>query len=91
MKDVSFTVLEEEVSFDENGDPIASYDLVNWHAGSDGSVQFVKVGHYDASLGNENELVIDDSLIRWHGRQQVSPLSRDIKNCRLLVHLSDMY
>ncbi|XP_058846304.1 extracellular calcium-sensing receptor-like isoform X1 [Acipenser ruthenus] len=71
MKDVSFTVLEEEVSFDENGDPIASYDLVNWHAGSDGSVQFVKVGHYDASLGNENELVIDDSLIRWHGRQQI--------------------
>ncbi|XP_066566356.1 extracellular calcium-sensing receptor-like [Amia ocellicauda] len=70
MKRVSFSALGEEVRFDENGDPIASYDLMNWHEGADGSLQLVKVGYYDASLGSENELVINESAIRWHRGQQ---------------------
>ncbi|CAB1349305.1 unnamed protein product, partial [Coregonus sp. 'balchen'] len=38
MKQVKFSTLGEEVSFDHNGDPIASYDLMNWQSGQDGSL-----------------------------------------------------
>ncbi|XP_069053645.1 extracellular calcium-sensing receptor-like isoform X3 [Lepisosteus oculatus] len=71
MKQVRFSVLGEEVSFDENGDPVASYDLMNWQEGPDGSLELVKVGYYDASLGKGNDLVINESAIRWHRTQQV--------------------
>ncbi|KAJ8367765.1 hypothetical protein SKAU_G00077930 [Synaphobranchus kaupii] len=73
MKQTSFTIMGEEVSFNENGDPIASYDLVNWHQGRDGSLQLVKVGFYDASLGGEKDLFINESAIRFQGGQQVCP------------------
>uniref|UniRef100_A0A3B3SG59 Olfactory receptor C family, x2 n=1 Tax=Paramormyrops kingsleyae TaxID=1676925 RepID=A0A3B3SG59_9TELE len=56
MKQASFNMLGEQVSFDKNGDPIASYDLMNWQKGPDGSLQLVKVGFYDTSLGGEKEL-----------------------------------
>uniref|UniRef100_A0A3P8YBP7 G-protein coupled receptors family 3 profile domain-containing protein n=1 Tax=Esox lucius TaxID=8010 RepID=A0A3P8YBP7_ESOLU len=65
MKLVKFSTLGEDVSFDHNGDPIASYDLMNWHRGHDGSVQLVKVGFYDASLGDGQNLVINESVIQW--------------------------
>ncbi|XP_069053816.1 extracellular calcium-sensing receptor-like [Lepisosteus oculatus] len=71
MKQVRFSVLGEEVSFDENGDPVASYDLMNWQEGPDGSLELVKVGYYDASLGRENSLIINVSTVRWHRGQQV--------------------
>uniref|UniRef100_A0A3B4YJD0 Olfactory receptor C family, x3 n=1 Tax=Seriola lalandi dorsalis TaxID=1841481 RepID=A0A3B4YJD0_SERLL len=37
------------VNFDQNGDPIAYYDLMNWQRSPDGSLALVKVGFYDAS------------------------------------------
>ncbi|XP_064159384.1 extracellular calcium-sensing receptor-like [Anguilla rostrata] len=69
MKQTRFTILGEEVSFNENGDPIASYDLVNWHQGRDGSLQLVKVGFYDASLGRDEDLLINESAIQFQGQK----------------------
>ncbi|XP_051778587.1 extracellular calcium-sensing receptor-like [Erpetoichthys calabaricus] len=69
MRNVRFLTLGEEVSFDKNGDPIPSYDLINWQMGQDGSIEFVKVGYYDATLGTETELFINDSIILWRGEQ----------------------
>ncbi|XP_043558900.1 extracellular calcium-sensing receptor-like [Chiloscyllium plagiosum] len=40
----------EEISFDKNGDPVASYDLINWQKGENGTVRFVQVGFYDTAL-----------------------------------------
>ncbi|XP_029571785.1 extracellular calcium-sensing receptor-like [Salmo trutta] len=65
MKQVKFSTLGEEVSFDHNGDPIASYDLMNWQRGQDGSLRLVKVGFYDASLADGRDLVINDTVIQW--------------------------
>lgn len=73
MKQTRFTILGEEISFNEDGDPIASYDLVNWHEGHDGSLQLVKVGFYDASLSGEKDLFINESAIQFQGGQQVCP------------------
>ncbi|XP_051778495.1 extracellular calcium-sensing receptor-like [Erpetoichthys calabaricus] len=80
MKEVNFTTFGQEVSFDKNGDPIASYDLVNWHEGPGGTVQFVKVGFYDAALEGERELFINDSIIFWHGGKQ-APVSVCSNSC----------
>ncbi|GCB70794.1 hypothetical protein scyTo_0001372 [Scyliorhinus torazame] len=76
LKEVKFTnKFGEEISFDRNGDPIASYDLINWQRRVDGTVDFVKVGLYDAALPEEKSLVLDESAIFWHGDQNSVPLS----------------
>ncbi|XP_036441154.1 LOW QUALITY PROTEIN: extracellular calcium-sensing receptor-like [Colossoma macropomum] len=80
MKRTNFTVLGEDVRFDENGDPIASYDLMNWHTANDGSLQLVKVGFYDASLREDRDLVINESVIVWH-RGNKAPVSVCSKSC----------
>ncbi|XP_026048824.1 extracellular calcium-sensing receptor-like [Astatotilapia calliptera] len=64
MKHANFSALGEKVNFDQNGDPIAYYDLMNWQRAPDGSLNLVKVGFYDASLPGHS-LVINDSVIQW--------------------------
>lgn len=87
MKKTNFTTLGEFVYFDENGDPIASYDLMNWQVASDGLLQLVKVGFYDASLKEDSDLVIDESKIMWHRGNKVCPISSITRACfiRFLV------
>ncbi|XP_066566354.1 extracellular calcium-sensing receptor-like [Amia ocellicauda] len=46
LQEVSFTNLGEEINFDDNGDPIPSYDVINWQRGTDGNIKFVTVGLY---------------------------------------------
>lgn len=73
MKHANFSALGEKVNFDQNGDPIAYYDLMNWQRAPDGSLNLVKVGFYDASLPGHS-LVINDSVIQWPlGKKVCSP------------------
>ncbi|CAJ1065296.1 extracellular calcium-sensing receptor-like [Xyrichtys novacula] len=65
MKRANFSALGEQINFDENGDPIAYYDLINWQKNPDGSLHLVKVGFYDASSPAGRSLVINDSVIQW--------------------------
>ncbi len=71
MKRTHFTTLGEEVRFDDNGDPIAFYDLMNWQKDLDGSLQLVRVGFYDASLEDDKDLVIDEPVIVAQRRKGV--------------------
>ena len=51
LKLVDFTVLNGyKVSFDENGDTAAKYDLLNWQYKEDDSMNVINIGHYDNSL-----------------------------------------
>ncbi|XP_072551570.1 extracellular calcium-sensing receptor-like [Salminus brasiliensis] len=80
MKRTNFTTLGENVRFDENGDPIASYDLMNWQVAKDGSLMLVKVGFFDASLREDKDLAINESVITWH-RGNKAPESVCSKSC----------
>ncbi|XP_067851018.1 extracellular calcium-sensing receptor-like [Heptranchias perlo] len=82
LKAVKFTTkFGDEVRFDVNGDPLAAYDLLNWQLDPDGSVKYVKVGQYDASVGPENQLVIEKEAIVWSGGQKTVIESKCSESC----------
>ena len=56
------------MSFDENGDSVAQYDLVNWQMKEDGSVEIVNIGQYDTSFPEGKKFKLkDDTKIVWGG------------------------
>ncbi|XP_066541458.1 extracellular calcium-sensing receptor-like [Hoplias malabaricus] len=68
LKAVKFTTpVGEPVYFDENGDPSASYDIINWHMGAEGKIEFVKVGQFEATKGPEQDFQIDLTKVVWGG------------------------
>ncbi|XP_062861003.1 extracellular calcium-sensing receptor-like [Trichomycterus rosablanca] len=68
LKTVEFTTpVGEKVFFDENGDPSASYDIINWHVGAEGKVEFVKVGQFDVAKGPEQDFQLDLTKVFWGG------------------------
>ncbi|XP_051873244.1 extracellular calcium-sensing receptor-like [Pristis pectinata] len=70
LKDIRFTNrLGENVYFDQNGDPPASYDLINWQLNDKGLVEHVTVGYFDASAEPGKEFMINEDIILWHGNQ----------------------
>lgn len=54
----------EVVFFDENGDPPASYEVINWQL-KDGQVQHITVGHFNASEKGKYVLVINEDKVIW--------------------------
>ncbi|XP_039619658.1 extracellular calcium-sensing receptor-like [Polypterus senegalus] len=69
----------ENVYFDENGDPAAAYDIINWQLHR-GVVQHVTVGYFDALLNEGNQLIINEEGIIWNGGKQV-PVSMCTRSC----------
>ncbi|XP_068129502.1 extracellular calcium-sensing receptor-like [Hyperolius riggenbachi] len=54
-----------EFYFDENGDPPAAYDIVNWQLRPEGDIQQVKVGSYDTTAPSGEIFTINKSAIVW--------------------------
>ncbi|XP_054461887.1 extracellular calcium-sensing receptor-like [Anoplopoma fimbria] len=71
LKNVHFSQNSYDVSFDANGDPVATYELVNWQETESGSIELVTVGHYDASLPVGQELRINKNLTWVEGGTKV--------------------
>ncbi|TNN65968.1 Extracellular calcium-sensing receptor [Liparis tanakae] len=78
LKKVNFSQNGYHVSFDANGDPVATYELVNWQKTEDGSLELVAVGHYDASLPVGQELRIKRNLTWVKGGTQLNSSSQNI-------------
>lgn len=74
LKEVNFTQNGYDVSFDDNGDPVATYELVNWQKGESGTIEMVTVGQYDASLPAGLEFTIHRNLSWQEGSTHVSVL-----------------
>ncbi|MBN3324634.1 CASR protein, partial [Atractosteus spatula] len=82
LKTVNFTTkIGENVAFDDNGDPVARYELVNWQLVNKSTIQFVTVGHYDSSLAADRRFVMDDVQIVWAGGQEQKPESVCSESC----------
>ncbi|XP_068129503.1 extracellular calcium-sensing receptor-like [Hyperolius riggenbachi] len=54
-----------EFFFDENGDPPAAYDIVNWQLSPEGGLQHAKVGSYDTTAPSGEIFTINKSAIVW--------------------------
>lgn len=71
IKRVNFSRNGYHVSFDANGDPVATYELVNWQKSKSGSIELVTVGQYDASLSTGQEFIINKNLTWAEGDTKV--------------------
>ncbi|XP_029435587.1 extracellular calcium-sensing receptor-like [Rhinatrema bivittatum] len=82
MKKVHFmNKMREEMYFDNNGDPPAVYDIINWQPNPDGSIQAVKVGRFDSKAPKGQELSINMSSIRWNTQHTEVPRSVCSESC----------
>uniref|UniRef100_A0A3P8VY31 G-protein coupled receptors family 3 profile domain-containing protein n=1 Tax=Cynoglossus semilaevis TaxID=244447 RepID=A0A3P8VY31_CYNSE len=67
LEKVNFTTsFGDQVSFDENGDALPIYDIVNWVWLPDGSTKVHTVGEVKRSAKNGEELTIDENKIFWN-------------------------
>ncbi|XP_063061378.1 extracellular calcium-sensing receptor-like [Engraulis encrasicolus] len=68
LERVNFTTpLGDVVNFDVNGDPPASYDLINWQVNDRGTAELVTVGQYDSSNPPDQRLQLDLDKVVWGG------------------------
>lgn len=60
----------DETKFDDNGDPVAMYDLVTWQLTPNGEMDFVTIGKFDETTTVEKQkLKIQEKNIVWNGNQ----------------------
>ncbi|XP_067897687.1 extracellular calcium-sensing receptor-like [Heterodontus francisci] len=84
MQSVNFrTKSGDNVYFDENGDPVGIYDLVNWQINSKGVAQIQTIGYYDGSASPGQEVVLNRRTIVWRGGQRKVPLAVCAESCPL--------
>uniref|UniRef100_A0A3Q1ISZ2 G-protein coupled receptors family 3 profile domain-containing protein n=1 Tax=Anabas testudineus TaxID=64144 RepID=A0A3Q1ISZ2_ANATE len=82
IKKIHFKTKEgEEVYFNENGDPPAKYEIINWQPTGNGVVDFVTVGLYDASLPADKQLSLQNNSIIWAQTEKKVPVSVCSEKC----------
>ncbi|XP_045929705.1 extracellular calcium-sensing receptor-like [Micropterus dolomieu] len=82
LQDVNFTLQSgERVYFDRNGDPTATYELVNWQRNKAGDPVFVTVGSYDASLPDGKQFAMNGINIIWVNGSPKEPQSVCSESC----------
>ena len=67
LEKVNFTTpFGDEVSFDENGDALPIYDIMNWQWLPDGGTKVHRVGEVKKSATEGEELTLHDEKIFWN-------------------------
>ncbi|XP_077396324.1 extracellular calcium-sensing receptor-like [Festucalex cinctus] len=80
MKKILFRTKEgDEVYFDENGDPAAKYEIINWQPIENGTVKFVTVGLYDATA--DKRLNLHNKSLVWAKNSLQVPVSVCSEKC----------
>ncbi|XP_014826135.1 PREDICTED: extracellular calcium-sensing receptor-like [Poecilia mexicana] len=71
----------DEVYFNENGDPPAKYEIINWQRSDHGILNFAAVGLYDASLPADKQLNVKIGSIVWAKNSLQLPVSVCSEKC----------
>ncbi|XP_048025563.1 extracellular calcium-sensing receptor-like isoform X1 [Megalobrama amblycephala] len=82
LQKVNFTTsFGDHVSFDENGDALAIYDVMNWHPRSDGSIIVRTVGVVNEGATTGKVLTLDDDALYWNFETKKPPRSVCSESC----------
>ncbi|XP_061576355.1 extracellular calcium-sensing receptor-like [Cololabis saira] len=83
LKRVNFTTKTgENVFFDELGDPVARYALVNWQVDETGYIRFETIGYYDASQPEGQQFDMEAGVkATWAGESSEVPKSICSESC----------
>ncbi|KAK2847353.1 hypothetical protein Q5P01_010352 [Channa striata] len=82
IRKINFKTKEgDEVYFNENGDPPAKYEIINWQPGEKGIADFVSVGVYDASLPADKQLSLQNKSLIWAQNLKQVPVSVCSEKC----------
>nr|XP_029527978.1 extracellular calcium-sensing receptor-like [Oncorhynchus nerka] len=82
LERVNFTTgFGDRVSFDDNGDALAIYDILNWVWLQDGSIEVETVGVIDESAPTGQELTLDEDRIFWNFESRKPPRSVCSESC----------
>uniref|UniRef100_A0AAY4DPB6 G-protein coupled receptors family 3 profile domain-containing protein n=1 Tax=Denticeps clupeoides TaxID=299321 RepID=A0AAY4DPB6_9TELE len=82
LQNVNFTTtFGDQVSFDENGDALAIYDIMNFHAMPDGTMRARTVGVIDESQPSDKVLSLDEEKIFWNFKSNSPPRSVCSESC----------
>ncbi|XP_061447617.1 vomeronasal type-2 receptor 26-like [Rhineura floridana] len=84
LRSVSFNnTAGDEVSFNQNGEVVSGFDVVNWIISCNESFHRVKVGRMDPQAPPGQAFTIDEDAITWHGWfNQGYPLSVCTGSCQ---------
>ncbi|XP_055369845.1 extracellular calcium-sensing receptor-like [Betta splendens] len=86
-KTINFMTKEgDEVYFNEDGDPPAKYEIINWQPKENGVVDFVTVGLYDASLPADKQLSLQNKTLIWRQNSTQLPVSVCSEKCSPGTH-----
>ncbi|XP_053568141.1 G-protein coupled receptor family C group 6 member A-like [Bombina bombina] len=78
IRHVQLTYNNKNISFEDHGDFLNGYDIVNWHT-VDGYTSFKRVGKYNIL---KSEIKVDKSLIFWNTKDNEIPMSNCSKPCK---------
>ncbi|XP_043976327.1 extracellular calcium-sensing receptor-like [Gambusia affinis] len=82
LQKVNFTTpFGDQVLFDENGDALPIYDVMNWVWLPDGGTKIHNVGEVKKSAFGREELVLNENLIFWNFESKQPPQSACSENC----------
>ncbi|KAK9958631.1 hypothetical protein ABG768_010742 [Culter alburnus] len=82
LQKVNFTTgFGDHVSFDENGDALPIYDVLNWQPSSDGSIRVQAVGVVKEEAATGMVLTLDDDALYWNFEPKQIPRSVCSESC----------
>ncbi|TWW77095.1 Extracellular calcium-sensing receptor [Takifugu flavidus] len=82
LEKVNFTTpFGDQVSFDENGDALPIYDIMNWLWLPDGRAKVQNIGEVKRSPSRDEELTIHEDKIFWNFESKKPPHSVCSESC----------
>ncbi|XP_030600113.1 extracellular calcium-sensing receptor-like [Archocentrus centrarchus] len=88
LERVNFTTpFGDQVTFDENGDVVPIYDVMNWLWLPDGSTKVQHVGEVKRSAFKGEELILDEDKIFWNSESKKPPRSVCSESCPPGTHM----